>query len=206
MIHSSVNTSRKPTVAITGASSGIGKACALRMLASGWIVLAGVRKERDAENLKGELGADLIPLNLDVEKRNSIAMAAERAEAQTGGRGLDGLVNVAGIGMTRPVEYVSESDLRQMFEVNLFGQVFVTQAFLPLIHKAHGRIVNISSVGAHIAIPFGGLLNATKGAFGLLSDALRVELHPFGVRVSVVDRDRSELRPSIRPWGMSRES
>jgi NAD(P)-dependent dehydrogenase (short-subunit alcohol dehydrogenase family) len=97
------------------------------------------------------------------------------------------LVNVAGIGITRPVEYIKPDDLQEMFDVNVFGQLAVSQAFLPLLRKARGRIVNISSVGAHIAIPFGGLLNASKSAFGLFSDPLRLELHPFGVRLCIIE-------------------
>jgi NAD(P)-dependent dehydrogenase (short-subunit alcohol dehydrogenase family) len=101
--------------------------------------------------------------------------------------GLDGLANVAGIGISGPVEYVRLADLRRMFDVDVFGQIAVTQAFLPMIRKSRGRIVNISSVGAHVAIPFGGALTACKGAFGLLSDAMRLELRPFGIRVCVVE-------------------
>ena len=97
------------------------------------------------------------------------------------------MVNVAGIGMVRPLEYATVDDLHEIFEVNVFGQIAVIQAFLPLLRKARGRIVNISSVGAHIAIPFGGLLNASKSAFGLLSDTLRLELRPFGIRVCTVE-------------------
>jgi NAD(P)-dependent dehydrogenase (short-subunit alcohol dehydrogenase family) len=89
--------------------------------------------------------------------------------------------------MVRTVEYARPGDLREIFEINVFGQIAVTQAFLPLLRTARGRIVNISSVGAHLGVPFGGLLNASKGAFGLLSDALRLELHSFGVRVCIVE-------------------
>jgi NAD(P)-dependent dehydrogenase (short-subunit alcohol dehydrogenase family) len=182
-----VSVQNKPTVLITGASSGIGRACASQMSKSGWVVLAGVRKQEDGEKVRQELGSELVPLIVDLEDRESIAEAAEKTKVLTNGSGLEGLVNVAGIGLIRPIEYVSAADLQKIFEVNVFGQIFVTQSFLPLIHNARGRIVNISSVGAHIAIPFGGLLNATKGAFGLLSDALRLELRPFGVRVSTVE-------------------
>jgi len=97
------------------------------------------------------------------------------------------LVNVAGIGKIAPMEYVSAQAMQEIFDINVFGQIAVTQAFLPFIRKAHGRIVNISSIGAHIAIPFGGLLNASKSAFGLLTDTLRLELRPFGIRVSTVE-------------------
>lgn len=180
-------TSENSVVLITGSSSGIGRACVSRMLASGWRVLAGVRKREDVETLKRELGQDLVLVILDLENRDSIAAARNQVQSVLDGRGLDGLVNVAGIGMIRPVEYIQWPELQQMFGVNVFGQIAVTQAFLPFIRKVHGRVVNISSVGAHVAIPFGGLLNATKAAFGLLSDAMRLELRPFGIRVSTVE-------------------
>lgn len=107
--------------------------------------------------------------------------------SQLGGPGLDGLVNVAGIGMVGPLEYADPEDAQKIFDVNLFGQIVVTQAFLTLLHKNRGRIVNITSVGAHIAIPFGGLLNGSKSAFGIMSDTLRLESHPSGIRVSTVE-------------------
>jgi len=178
--------SQKPTVLVTGSSSGIGRACASKLLAAGWKVVAAVRKQVDAERLKLQGNSDLFPVILDVENRESISAAASEVQSVLSG-GLDGLVNVAGIGMTRPVEYIEWHELQQMFGVNVFGQIAVTQAFLPFIRRARGRIVNISSVGAHIAIPFGGLLNSTKAAFGLISDALRLELRPFGIRVSTVE-------------------
>ena len=124
---------------------------------------------------------------MDVEDRSSIITAAQQVAAQVGGSGLDGLVNVAGIGIVGPVEYVTARDLQRIFDVNVFGQIAVTQAFLPLIREKRGRIANISSVGAHIAIPFAGLLNASKSAFGCFSDTLRLELRPFGIRVITIE-------------------
>lgn len=157
------------------------------MVQAGWKVLAGVRKSSDAQKLKQELGANILPLIMDLENGESITTAVSQARAEVGDRGLQGLVNVAGVGMTSPIEYMKASDLQKMFVINVFGQIAVTQAFLPFIRQARGRIVNISSVGAHLAIPFGGLLNATKAAFGMLNDAMRMELRPFGIRVSVVE-------------------
>ncbi len=177
----------RKTVVITGASSGIGRASVLRLIRAGWHVFATVRKSEDAEKLQSEGGAELTPLIMDVADRVSIVAAAEQVSSQLERRGLDGLVNVAGIGMVRPVEYAAPGDLQKIFDVNVFGQIAVTQAFLPLLREALGRIVNISSVGAHFALPFGGLLNSSKGAFGLLSDALRLELRPFGVRVCIIE-------------------
>ncbi len=182
-----MNAIQKKTVVVTGASSGIGRACISRMVPSGWQVFATVRKPQDGDRLQSEVGPDLTAVIMDVTDRASVTAAAEQVTSKLRGRGLDGLVNVAGIGMVRPVEYVPPSDLQQAFDVNVFGQIAVTQAFLPLLRQARGRIVNISSVGAHIAIPFGSLINASKSAFGMFSDTLRLELHPFGIRVCVVE-------------------
>jgi NAD(P)-dependent dehydrogenase (short-subunit alcohol dehydrogenase family) len=172
---------------ITGASSGIGRACALLLVQEGFQVFAGVRRPEDGDKLVIEAGNHLTPLIIDVTEIDSIAAAVKEVTATLQGRDLDGLVNVAGIGITGPLEYVTAADLCRIFQVNAFGQLAVTQAFLPLIRKARGRIVNMSSVGAHIALPFGGVLCASKAAFGMLSDALRMELRSCGVRVSVIE-------------------
>ena len=179
--------SPKKSVVITGASSGIGRASALRMFNAGWRVFATVRKPDDGNRLQSEISQEITPLVMDVQDRGSISAAAEKLSSQLEGQGLDGLVNVAGIGMVRPLEYATPEDLQTIFEVNVFGQIAVTQALLPLLRQVSGRIVNISSVGAHLAIPFGGLLNASKSAFGLLSDTLRLELRPFGIHVCTIE-------------------
>lgn len=182
-----MNSTDKKSVVITGAASGIGRSSVARLVEAGWHVFAGVRKPADGQKLQSEFGDDLTPVIMDVTDRSSIASAAEQVSAHLQGRGLDGLVNVAGIGMVRPVEYASADDIKEIFDINVFGQIAITQAFLPLLRKARGRIVNISSVGAHIAIPFGGLLNASKAAFGILSDTMRLELRPFGIRVATIE-------------------
>lgn len=178
---------RLQNVVITGASSGIGRACVERMSRAGWQVFATVRKESDREKLRGDFGANVYPVLLDVEKEASITPAAAEIAEKIAGTGLDGLVNVAGIGMVRPVEYASLKDLRQIFEINVFGQIAATQAFSRMLREGRGRIVNITSVGVNLAIPFGGLLNASKSAFAKLSDTLRLEMHPFGVRVIAIE-------------------
>jgi len=154
---------------------------------SGWQVFAAVRKTQDSDQLRSDFGTSVTPVIMDVTNRPSVTAAAEQVVSRLQDSGLDGLVNVAGVGKVRPVEYMTQDDLREIFDINVFGQIAVTQAFLPLLRTARGRIVNISSVGAHIAIPFGSLINATKSAFGILSDTLRLELHPFGIRVAVVE-------------------
>jgi NAD(P)-dependent dehydrogenase (short-subunit alcohol dehydrogenase family) len=177
----------KKTVVITGASSGIGRSSVSRMVQSGWRVFATVRKEQDGDQLRSDFGTIITPVTMDVTNRTSVTAAAEQVASLLQDSGLDGLVNVAGVGKVRPVEYMTQDDLQEIFDTNVFGQIAVTQAFLPLLRTARGRIVNISSVGAHIAIPFGSLINATKSAFGILNDTLRLELHPFGIHVSVVE-------------------
>jgi NAD(P)-dependent dehydrogenase (short-subunit alcohol dehydrogenase family) len=172
---------------ITGTSSGIGRACALLLAREGFQVFAGVRRPEDGDKLVVETGNRLIPLIIDVTDIASITAAVKDVTVRLQGRGLGGLVNIAGIGVSGPLEYVTTAEVLKIFQVNVFGQLAVTQAFMPLIRKARGRIVNMSSVGAHLALPFGGVLTASKGALGLMSDALRMELRPFGVRVCVVE-------------------
>ena len=175
------------TVVITGASSGIGRAAVARMSQSGWNVFATVRKEHDGHQLRSDFGASVTPIVMDVTDGSSVGEAAERVASLLDGSGLNGLLNVAGVGKVRPVEYMTHDDLQEIFDINVFGQIEVSRVFLPLLRKARGRLVNITSIGAHIAIPFGSLINASKSAFGILSDTLRLELHPFGIHVAVVE-------------------
>jgi NAD(P)-dependent dehydrogenase (short-subunit alcohol dehydrogenase family) len=175
------------SVVITGASSGIGRASAVYLARHGFRVFAGVRKSRDGEALRAEAGDAVVPIAIDVTEGASVAAAAQTVRALLGDRGLDGLVNNAGIATPAPVEYMTADVLRRQFDVNVFGQVAVTQAFLPLIRRARGRIVNIGSVGSHITIPFGGALCASKSAAKSLNDALRLELRPFGIHVCLVE-------------------
>ncbi len=172
---------------ITGTSSGIGRSSVARMSRAGWQVFAGVRKEADRENLRQNFGSNVYPILIDVESEASITAAAADIERQLSGRGLDGLVNVAGIGMIRPIEFATMQDLRKIFEVNFFGQVAIIQAFARLLRKQRGRIVNITTVGVNITIPYGGLLNGSKSAFAKVSDTLRLEMIPFGVRVIAIE-------------------
>jgi NAD(P)-dependent dehydrogenase (short-subunit alcohol dehydrogenase family) len=157
------------------------------MTQSGWQVFATVRKTQDSDQLRSDFGTSVTPVIMDVTNRTSVTAAAEQVFSLLQDCKLDGLVNVAGVGKVRPVEYMTQDDLQEIFDINVFGQIAVTRAFLPLLRTAGGRIVNISSVGAHIAIPFASLINATKSAFGILSDTLRLELHPFGIHVAVVE-------------------
>lgn len=182
-----MESSTEKSVLITGASSGIGHATALRLGANGFRVFAGVRKSSDGDSLRVAGRGRVIPVEIDVTDQTKIAAALGVVGAIVGESGLAGLVNNAGIATPAPVEYMSDAVLRRQFEVNVFGQIKVTQAFLPLVRRAHGRIVNIGSVGSHLAMPFGGALCGSKAAFSLLSDALRLELRPDGIHVCLVE-------------------
>jgi NAD(P)-dependent dehydrogenase (short-subunit alcohol dehydrogenase family) len=162
------------TALVTGASSGIGRACAIRLLHSGWRVLAGVRRTGDAPEGTEEV-------LLDVTDAEQIRSAAERVDE------LDGLVNNAGIALAAPLEFVPPEELRHQLEVNLVGQVAVTQAFLPALRRATGRIVFMGSIAGRSALPFLGPYAASKHGLEAVADSLRLELRPFGIHVSIVE-------------------
>jgi NAD(P)-dependent dehydrogenase (short-subunit alcohol dehydrogenase family) len=175
------------SVLITGASTGIGRASALRLDAEGWRVFAGVRREEDAVALREAASERLAPLMLDVTDAGQIAAAAERVGEEVGEAGLDGLVNNAGIGVFGPLETLPVDDLRRQIEVNLIAQVAVTQAMLPLIRRATGRVVFVSSVGGRIALPFGGAYHSSKYGIEAVADSLRQELRPWGLHVAIIE-------------------
>jgi NAD(P)-dependent dehydrogenase (short-subunit alcohol dehydrogenase family) len=173
-------------VVITGASTGIGKASALRLDRAGFDVLAGVRKAEDGEALTAEASDRLRPLIIDVVDPDSIARAAGEVKEATGGK-LAGLVNNAGIALAGPIEGLSLDELRRQFEVNVFGQVAVTQALLEPIREAKGRVVFMSSVGGRNALPYISPYSSSKHALEAIGDGLRMEMRPFGVEVSIVE-------------------
>jgi NAD(P)-dependent dehydrogenase (short-subunit alcohol dehydrogenase family) len=176
-------------VVVTGASSGIGRACALLLVREGYLVFASVRKAADADALAKEAGENLIPLQLDVSDHASVAEAAKIAGDALRQRGatLHALVNNAGIGLSGPIEFQKLEDVQRIFDINVIGQVATTQAFLPLLRVSRGRVVNICSIGDYIAIPFGGFLNASKSALAMISDSLRLELRPWGMHVVIIE-------------------
>jgi NAD(P)-dependent dehydrogenase (short-subunit alcohol dehydrogenase family) len=174
-------------VVITGASSGIGQACALGLHRAGFRVFAGVRTEADAQAVRQHGSEGLQPLFLDVTVPESIAAAQEAVTTAVQPGGLYGLVNNAGYGLGGPLEFLALDDIRQQLEVNLLGAIAVTQAFLPLLRRARGRIVNMSSFGGLVAMPFFGPYSASKFALEAVSDAWRVELRPWGIAVSLVE-------------------
>jgi NAD(P)-dependent dehydrogenase (short-subunit alcohol dehydrogenase family) len=173
-------------VVITGTSTGIGRASALHLDSLGFRVFAGVRKEADAEGLRREASNRLEPLILDVTDAGSIAATAARVTEALGADPLSGLVNNAGIAVPGPIEFLPIDELRKQLEVNFIGQVAVTQAFLGLLRRSRGRIVNIGSIGGEVALPFMGPYAASKFAMEGWTDSLRRELQPFGVEVSIV--------------------
>ena len=171
------------SVLITGASSGIGEASALRLARAGWRVFAGVRAEADGARLRAAAGEQLEPVTIDVTEPATIAAVA----AALGDEPLDGLVNNAGTALAMPLEFLPLEQLRRQLEVNLVGHVAVTQALLPNLRSARGRIVNMGSIAGRSALPFLGAYAASKHALEAVTDALRVELRPFGVAVTVIE-------------------
>lgn len=174
-------------VVVTGASTGIGEACARRLDAEGYRVFAGVRRDADAEALARGASPRLVPLGLDVTDGASIAAAARTVAEAVGPAGLAGLVNNAGIAVAGPIECLPLETLRRQLEVNVVGQVAVTQAMLPLLRTGRGRVVNIGSVSGRFATPFLGAYAASKFALEALTDALRLEVGPFGIEVAIVE-------------------
>ncbi len=173
-------------VFITGTSTGIGRAAALRLDGLGFQVFASVRNERDGRELRSQASPGLVPVLMDVTDPAAVARARDAVRQAVGEAGLWGLVNNAGISFRAPLEYVPLPDLRKLFEVNVFGTLAVTQALLPMLRRARGRIVNVGSVTSLIVTPFHGPYSASKQCLSALSDALRLELGPFGVQVSLL--------------------
>jgi NAD(P)-dependent dehydrogenase (short-subunit alcohol dehydrogenase family) len=174
-------------VLVTGASSGIGRKAALLLDRDGYRVFAGVRREPDGESLRREASGRLTPVLLDVTDAASIAAAAKEIEAELAGAGLAGLVNNAGIGVGGPLEFLPLEELRRVLEVNAVGVVAVTQACLPLLRRARGRVVVVGSISGRLSVPFGGPYCASKFAVEALCDSLRMELAPWGMQVSLVE-------------------
>jgi NAD(P)-dependent dehydrogenase (short-subunit alcohol dehydrogenase family) len=191
------------TVVITGCSSGFGRATALRLAREQWRVFAAVRRDEDAAHLVAEAGSlaggALVPVVCDITEADDVARLATIAGETTS---LDALVNNAGTAFPAPIERLPVDELRAQFEVNVFGHVAVTQALLPLLKRSRGTIVNVSSVGGRISTPMLGAYNASKFALEALSDVLRIELAPFGVRVVVIEPSASPT--AIWRTGLSR--
>lgn len=172
------------SVVVTGASTGIGRACARHLRSLGFDVFAGVRKQADSDSVAAD---DLTPLIVDVTDADSIAAAAKTVSQAVGDAGLAGLVNNAGMPAAGPIEFLQIEDLRRVLEVNVVGQVAVTQAFLPMVRKATGRVIFIGSVGGRRAAPFLGPYSASKFAIEAITQSLRRELRRWGIEVAVIE-------------------
>jgi NAD(P)-dependent dehydrogenase (short-subunit alcohol dehydrogenase family) len=167
-------------VVITGASTGIGRATAERLAAAGFDVVAGVRSEAAAGELRGDR---VIPAIVDVTD----AAQVESLRAQIGDRPLTGLVNNAGISLTGPLEFMAIDEFRRQLEVNLVGQAAVTQALIEALRRARGRVVNVGSVGGRTPLPFNSAYAASKAGLWAMGESLRGELRPWGIHVATVE-------------------
>ncbi len=179
-------------IVITGVSTGIGNSLARFFVQNDYRVFGSVRRENDAERLRKSLGKQFIPLVFDVTDEEEIQRGADKVSGMLEGRVLTGLINNAGIAIAGPVMNLSIDDFRQQFEVNLFGTIAVTKAFIPLL-KVHGsdgqqagRIINIGSVSGKMGYPFMAPYCASKFAIEGFSEALRRELLIYGIDVIVV--------------------
>ena len=172
------------TAIITGASSGIGAATARELAQRGFHVLAGVRRDQDADTIRGP---SIEPLIIDVTNPDHIRALATRVQEDPQGRTVRALVNNAAVPVNAPLEVFPIAEWRRLFEVNFFGHIAITQTLLPALIRSKGRVVNLSSVGGKIAMATYGPYASTKFALEAVSDALRREMAPFGVQIIVVE-------------------
>jgi NAD(P)-dependent dehydrogenase (short-subunit alcohol dehydrogenase family) len=195
-------------ILITGASTGIGHACAARLAELGFRVFAGVRKPADGEALRAHSSGNVEAVLLDVTRAESIA----KAMTTVGAGPLAGLVNNAGIATMGPLELVSVDSWRKQFEVNVIGLVAVTQACLPALRLGRGRIVNVGSIADRCALPGSGPYDSSKFAVAAVTDVLRMELRPWRIAVALIEagaiatpiwdksqREADELAQQVRP-------
>ncbi|HEU4729757.1 MAG TPA: SDR family oxidoreductase [Kofleriaceae bacterium] len=183
--------SSSKVVLITGATAGIGRTTALHLARLGHHVIASGRNAGELARLQAEAlaqGGRLDVVSLDVTSAPSIAAAVEAVGKLTGGPGPDVLINNAGFGVLGPTSEISDAEMRRQYETNVFGLMSVTRAFLPGMRaRRAGRIINVSSLGGRITLPFFGVYNSTKYAIESLSDALRYELAAFGIDVALIE-------------------
>uniref|UniRef100_A0A831ZTU2 SDR family NAD(P)-dependent oxidoreductase n=1 Tax=Desulfacinum infernum TaxID=35837 RepID=A0A831ZTU2_9BACT len=178
----------KGAVFITGAGSGIGKAAAVHLCEAGYQVFAGMRRESDATALRALCPWKLTPVVLDITRPEQIREAVDLVQGVWGlNQGLRGLINNAGIGIGGPLEFLDLEDLRRQYEVNVFGHVAVTQAFLPFLRACAGRIINVGSMAGRVSLPFSGPYASSKAALAALTDALRRELAWWKIPVILLE-------------------
>src|SRR6478752_6386280 len=171
-----------PSVLVTGAGRGIGKSIAEHLATHGWDVIAGIRNERDAAALTALNPQRISSVILDVTDAGHIAALDESLPQR-----LDAIVNNAGVVMSGPMETVTPDEWRKQLEINVIGQLAVTQAVLPRLRRSRGRIVFISSVNGRLSMPLVGAYSASKFALEAAADALRMELSPWKIRVAIVE-------------------
>jgi len=173
-------------IVVTGASTGIGRACTLDLAQRGFQVFAGVRQESAGTSLVAEAGTGVLPLHLDITDEEQVRQALQTVEDSLRERPLVGLVNNAGITVHGPLEFVPIEDLRRQLEVNVVAQLTVTQAFLPLLRASRGRIVLMGSVSGLLAVPGFGPYSVSKFALEAMADVLRLELSPWEIHVALI--------------------
>lgn len=191
------------SILVTGASTGIGEACAAAFDRRGWQVFAGVRRDEDGKSLESKSSGHLRSVHLDVTDLASVDAVAKEINEKVGDNGLTAVVNNAGIAVGGPVEYVAIDEWRRQFEVNVFGQVAVTKAMIPLIRRSGsgGRIVFIGSIGGRIASPLIAPYSASKHAIEAIAESMRHELAGTGIRTVVLEP--GAVRTPIWDKGMS---
>lgn len=171
---------------VTGASTGIGRACALRLAREGWHVFAGVRRAEDGERLVDGASGAIEPVLLDVTDEQQVASVFATVTDTVGRSGLRALVNNAGVALGGPLEYLPTDRWRAQFEVNVFGQITVTRHAMPLLRRSRGRLIFIGSNSGRVAAPLMGPYTSSKFAIEGIADTLRLELHGSGIDVVVV--------------------
>ncbi|WP_395736173.1 SDR family oxidoreductase [Prosthecobacter sp.] len=189
-------------VLITGASTGIGAACARMLAERGWRVFAGVRREKDGQALVASAKGLIVPVILDVTNREQLQKVVQEVSAATGADGLQGVVNNAGIALAGPLEFMPLEAFEKQFQINVLGLIAVTQAFMPLIRASRGRIILTGSNSGFMCEPFLAGYGATKHALEAIADSLRIELRPWGIEVALIQP--GAIKTPI--WSKSREA
>jgi NAD(P)-dependent dehydrogenase (short-subunit alcohol dehydrogenase family) len=177
---------RRPTVAITGAGSGLGRAVALKLAARGYRVFGTARSETDAADLEKASAGNAAVTLADITDERAVTAWVGKVSDELGERGLDVLISNAGTLTPGPLEVIPLDDIRREFEVNVFGAMAVINGFLPALRKSRGRIVQIGAMTGRLPVPFDGPSSASKAAFEALADVYRLELKPFGIAFVMV--------------------
>ncbi len=181
----SIDFANKKAILITGASSGIGKACALHLEKLGFIIYAGVRKEKDFNFYKSYKPSKILPIFLDVRKSEDILNAFNNIASS--GLELYALVNNAGISIGGPIELLPMHQVEELISINIIGVLRVTKVFIPLLRKSRGRIINIGSIAGRISVPGLCAYSSSKSALIGFSNSMRLELQRFGIAVSLIE-------------------